>query len=1804
MDDRKSANSDNSTEDTVKEQLAQSSASMRAALPEDPRSFMEAPFSYPMSQNEMVILNNGTLQYSVTDFVLPGRNGFDLIMTRRYNSDSAGLYDMNPVSVGWGRFSTGRRNNAHNNKMYGLGFGWYFVLPSIEVVPESEQDRINFIYPMHLHLEDGRNFEIEGNSLKGHPLLDVTVAQTTGSIVHPFRSDITRPYHTVVSYKNGNKDYFQRIVDNIGRLDSFQLVARQDNFGNTICFQLAGRNGMTIVDTWGRNIVLSASGNTMTWTMPDHTPTAPRRITYTISDAGGRRLVRVTDQLNRITEYEYHSLDIYRAVSRFASAAHGDTSNVEFPFLLLRRITHPTGALTEYEYGVMQSGAVNPIRLSINNLGGFRQYFPVRARKDISGGTDHYPVSYTYSLAANNEYIRQANTQKLFNVNEQHIFNDQGLLINMETRHSNALVFSSAYGYGSDSSREDYKLITSEDTKRHSVQTQSWYLQNLTQWQYTADKKANVTKIIETYPNDPALNQETNLLYGAHSILTEKNYKKDDAATIYIRYALRSSPDNKVVEFKRVFENNTLRERTQYIYGTTNNDRYCVTQERRFYTVGNASLESASTFFPVNYAYNSGRFTHAPIRMEIAGIVDADGVAAGSIVETFDYDAYGRMTSRTDGNNRTTNIAYDALGRAISETFPAINGRRDSRSVHYNDANNSITVTNENLFRERYEYTRLGQIERAFLAVGNTPNAWDTLLLEYTYDALGRLTTERTYDGNGTSPGNVKAAAVYEYDRFNRVTSKRIPAVNYIETHSYTDAHADPDEPGRRYFFHQKTVIGEGSAAPSLVTAEFLDQMGQVRKAFSGGARVATHGYDKIGNTISLLDARSIPTAWTYDYAGRTTSTTRWMNGRAQTSRTEYDALGNIRFSWNFTGRQTEFHHDAAGRLIRQVFPFDARRSTIKSYYDRAGNLTWRKVSQGEFWREIEHRYDARNRQTDVIQYTFKNPDNLTGARWLRTAFQYDGVGNTTEVRTGYTESSGNFSAVGYTYNRFGAALTITDAIGQVERFQYDNTGTLVSKTDRNGSRIDYRYDALNRPTRESVTVDNPNGQMTSEREISYARTGAILRGISREAEHGQPAHTLTMEYTYNNRGQLIRQTDPDSAVKEYTYDPNGSRETFRLLRNNAVSPEISLHYSYDDVNRLQRVRTGGSAGTVISEYDYDANGNRTAMRYPQGNMETVYSYNDANLIVSLENRRNGVRTSAWEYNFFLDGNPSSKIDRTNASRTIRYQYDRIGRLTQESDPDWNTIAYEYDQFSNRSRMTVSGSESYETTYEYQPNNLLVRESRKQDQAAETLFYRYDANGNQIYREWEKRSSAVTGPGRMDLRDEERADTPAIIDMREYDGFDRLVKVHRPPMSILYRYRPDGLRHGKAVVNPFSGAVHRTIHHWDGENIVLESVNEDVHARYLYGIDLIARQMGNSLFYYQFNMRGDVVQHTDAAYEYNAFGNERSSVLTDPNPFRYAGEYWDAETSTYYLRFRNYNPGNGRFTQPDPNWNTKNMQESTETIMQSGNLYVYTMNNPIMWSDPWGLWSSSSTSSGNTTRVTTTSPSGQVTVNYFDRATGNWLSGADSTGWFADSSGRSSNTYGRGSVQTDSSGVPIYAPGNGWQWDIMSRVYLSGHNAFGNPVGIQHTFIIIAVSPGHPLHGTEHFKNNPWVRLGWQFATIGGTAPFRDVWWMKESVINSPTDIDINTNNFKTLLYLGGIIGLSNRLFDAHNNFNENQRNVHYNLFPGGANFGLGHNSNSFAHGILLSVGLSPGNPPYTSPGWNRPIPAHYFQRP
>ena len=120
---------------------------------------------------------------------------------------------------------------------------------------------------------------------------------------------------------------------------------------------------------------------------------------------------------------------------------------------------------------------------------------------------------------------------------------------------------------------------------------------------------------------------------------------------------------------------------------------------------------------------------------------------------------------------------------------------------------------------------------------------------------------------------------------------------------------------------------------------------------------------------------------------------------------------------------------------------------------------------------------------------------------------------------------------------------------------------------------------------------------------------------------------------------------------------------------------------------------------------------------------------------------------------------------------------------------------------------------------------------------------------------------------------------------------------------------------------------------------------------YYYGINRTHSSEGE---FYQYNGHGDVVQLTDVLgtivqhYEYDAFGNEVEPSASDTNPFRYCGEYFDAESGTIYLRARYYDPAIGRFTQQDA-WEFADPSDPL-----SLNLYVYCINNPINFIDPTG----------------------------------------------------------------------------------------------------------------------------------------------------------------------------------------------------------------------------------------------------------
>ena len=205
-----------------------------------------------------------------------------------------------------------------------------------------------------------------------------------------------------------------------------------------------------------------------------------------------------------------------------------------------------------------------------------------------------------------------------------------------------------------------------------------------------------------------------------------------------------------------------------------------------------------------------------------------------------------------------------------------------------------------------------------------------------------------------------------------------------------------------------------------------------------------------------------------------------------------------------------------------------------------------------------------------------------------------------------------------------------------------------------------------------------------------------------------------------------------------------------------------------------------------------------------------------------------------------------------------------------------------------------------------------------------------------------------------------------------YDARNQLVSFTDGTTEATYGYRPDGLRHSKTV-----GGV-KTAHVLDGANVIADVIG-GVEAYYARGINILWDGKGA---YYLFNAHGDVVAIAGAVIEtaeYDAFGNVISGGFS--SPFMYCGEYLDSESGMYYLRARYYNLATGRFFTEDTYWNPQNMiygsdpmrwnehpvnpndplglntytyKPDIQDIVQSGNLYVFGMNNPVRLKDPSG----------------------------------------------------------------------------------------------------------------------------------------------------------------------------------------------------------------------------------------------------------
>ena len=589
-----------------------------------------------------------------------------------------------------------------------------------------------------------------------------------------------------------------------------------------------------------------------------------------------------------------------------------------------------------------------------------------------------------------------------------------------------------------------------------------------------------------------------------------------------------------------------------------------------------------------------------------------------------------------------------------------------------------------------------------------------------------------------------------------------------------------------------------------------------------------------------------------------------------------------------------------------------------KYYYDNNGNVTKSMTKNGN---------GADDYSVTETTYNWRNAPVKVLTDGTDSAYYYDAVGNVLRMYTGeltnFTMSgldnvSGtDFKVTKYTYDSQNRLISTTDALNHTSTNTYDINGNLVKTVDRNQNILNSVYDPMGNLIEKSAQ-ESADAEKEDIYTYTYNRMGLPVT---------MTGNNITTSYTYDNIGRLIQESLTGGIQKEYNYDSNGNRILFKLTKDNAE--QINTVYSYDKLDRVQTITNG----TNMSTYTYNKNGQ--LLSDETDDFTTSYSYNAGGMITSLTTSDGTNQIQSHSYQYLPNGNISQKQSTVGTQSTqYNYQYDDAGRLTQEQYGT-ETKAYTYDPYGNRLQMTLSGTQSGTVGYTYDANNRLLKMTNNAGGTTEEINYTYDNNGNQI--SWMKNQIADSD-GDAALSMETTGEDYGVYG---YDMYNRVISYTDGVTTASYTYDANNLRQSKTVDNV------TTNHIWDGQNMVMETKGTQVN-KYYRGVNGITyASMNGTVSYYHKDAHGDVTALTDAIgtitknYMYDSFGNQATEDEADTNPFRYAGEYFDAETGQIYLRNRYYDPATGRFISEDP-------------VMDGLNWYVYCGNNPVNFVDPNG----------------------------------------------------------------------------------------------------------------------------------------------------------------------------------------------------------------------------------------------------------
>ncbi len=665
----------------------------------------------------------------------------------------------------------------------------------------------------------------------------------------------------------------------------------------------------------------------------------------------------------------------------------------------------------------------------------------------------------------------------------------------------------------------------------------------------------------------------------------------------------------------------------------------------------------------------------------------------------------------------------------------------------------------------------------------------------------------------------------------------------------------------------------------------------------------------------------------------------------------------------------TENFFDTEGRQIKS-FSYNTLDAGAKFYsekeYAENGQVKADKDETGENRTEYEY-----IEGTNLIR-AVKNADGSV------TGYGTDPV--TDEVISVSSDADGEGSANNSVYKE--GFLTLLSAGNNEVGYDYDHLGRKTKVTLNGHDYVKFSYSEEDGNETEAVTLYNnapDNGDTvyskttnSDGKEIESAGAGITIKTSYLEddkvdffeAFSGQTSLHKT-QYKYYAEGQ-VREINDGKVTEGYDYDEYG-RLKIKTVNAEDDSYNSATTYSYNARNEVCGIKI---TDAVSKTFATDVNGRETENVIYSGNNKISGEYlyycksgdHGTNRISSVRygssvNGRYSI-LEGIKYRYDKTGNISEILE--NGELSVRYAYDKLGRLIREDNKPFNkTSLFVYDNNGNITSRKECGYTLKATEYIDSTTNVSYAYC---DKDKDRLLYfgkekmQYDSLGNPVvYRnknvEWEYgRRLKRFGILRFYYDEYGRRKKKGNVSYTHDHSGNILTEKHT---SARFNYVYDDS--GAAGIKY---TVYRT------EDILGESYTGEA-------VCTEPRPETETEYVFRRNVQGDITHiygvdgEVKACYTYDAWGNHRvfavdadgtKTDITDSrpshignvNPYRYRGYYWDNETKLYFLQSRYYDPEVGRFL------NSDDVSYLDPESIGGLNLYAYCVNNPIMSVDPGG----------------------------------------------------------------------------------------------------------------------------------------------------------------------------------------------------------------------------------------------------------